>query len=292
MNTLNRNMVRRLPMVPSFILLSIFMAGPIIWALYISLTNTSLTGSKALNPDFIGLQNYSDLLQDPEFPNSLWLTLIFVFFSAVVGQNTLGLLLALSFKTASRVMRRISSTLVMAAWMLPEIVVAFAAYVFFNTDGTLNQILMIFGLDPVAWLFEAPMLSIILANIWRGTAFSMMVYIAALDEVPEEIIEAAKLDGVSSSQNIFFVTLPIIKNSINTNLMLITLQTLSVFALVYTMTQGGPSKRSNTLPVFAYDEAFRVSQIGYGAAISVVMIVIGVFFSVIYVRLLKSEGVK
>ncbi len=287
-----RNLKRRLPILPSFLMLALFMAGPIVWALYISLTNTSLTGTAAQDSQFIGLDNYLTMLGDPDFPNAVWLTVVFVVGSAIIGQNTLGLFLAIGFRSASKAIKKTTSALVMAAWMLPEIVVAFAAYVFFNTDGTLNQILLSLGVDPIAWLFEAPMLAIVLANIWRGTAFSLLVYMAALDDVPEEITEAARIDGASSSQHLFLVTLPIIKNSINTNLMLITLQTLSVFTLVYTMTRGGPSGKSTTLPVFAYDQAFRVADIGYGAAISVVMILIGVIFSVIYLRLLRSEGDK
>ena len=104
-----------------------------------------------------------------------------------------------------------------------------------------------------------------------------------------EITEAAKIDGAGGFQNLFLVTIPMIRSSITTNLMLITLQTLSVFTLIYTMTRGGPSKDSTTLPILAYDVAFRVSDIGYGTAISVVMIMIGAIFSFIYIRALRTE---
>jgi multiple sugar transport system permease protein len=284
-----RVLLRISPLIPSFFLLAIFMAGPIIWAIYISFTNTALTGPFAKNPEFTGVENYIRLWSDPNFPNAVWLTIVFVVMSAVVGQNTLGLAIALTMKNASKFIKRLLGGAVMAAWMLPEIVVAFAAYVYFNSDGTLNQVLGLAGIPPVNWLFEYPMFAVILANIWRGTAFSMMIYMAALDDVPVELTEAAEIDGASGAQNLFLVTIPLIKSTITTNLMLITLQTLSVFALIYTMTRGGPSKDSTTLPILAYDTAFRVSDIGYGTAISVVMILIGAAFSIIYVRLLRAD---
>lgn len=284
-----RNLKRLLPLGPSIALLSIFMLGPILWSFYISFTNTALTGPYARDPEFIGLENYVRLWNDPNFPQAIWLTVLFVVMSAIVGQNTLGLILALMMKRASGFVRRLTGAVVMSAWMLPEIVVAFASYVYYNSEGTLNQILGFAGIAPIDWLYDYPMLAVILANIWRGTAFSMMVYSAALDDVPPEITEAAKIDGASGFQNLVLVTIPMIRSSITTNLMLITLQTLSVFALIYTMTRGGPSKDSTTLPILAYDTAFRVSEIGYGTAISVVMILIGAAFSLIYVRLLRAE---
>src|SRR6478735_5626444 len=135
--------------------------------------------------------------------------------------------------------------------VLPEIVAAFALYAFFSTDGTLNQVLGWFGLEGPTWLISVPMLAVILANIWRGTAFSMMVYGAALSEVPPDVTEAAAIDGATGPQRFFRITLPMIRRSISTNLMLTTLQTLAVFTLIWVMTGGGPGTDSSTLPVLA-----------------------------------------
>jgi multiple sugar transport system permease protein len=285
-----RSAIRFAPLIPSYIILGIFLAGPIAWALYVSLTNTSLTGENALHPEFIGFGNYTRLLQDSVFPQAIWLTVLFVFMSAIVGQNTLGLTLALMIRNSNAIAKKASTLVVMAMWMLPEIVIAFSAYVFFSTEGTLNKIIENFGFTPVNWLYEHPMLAVIVANIWRGTAFSLMIYQAALDDVPAEITEAAEVDGASGLQRLFKITIPMIKGSITTNLMLITLQTLSVFTLIYTMTHGGPSHDSTTLPLLAYDVAFRTSEIGYGTAISIVIIALGGIFSMVYIKAFKSEG--
>ena len=191
-------------------------------------------------------------------------------------------------KRARRPVAAVVGTAVVAAWVLPEIVAAFAAYAYFSRDGTLNQLLGGLGFGQPDWLYSFPMVAIMLANIWRGTAFSMLVYRAALDDVPGEVTEAALMDGASGWQRLAFVTIPMIRRSIATNLMLITLQTLAVFTLIWVMTAGGPANASTTLPVLAYQEAFKFGDIGYGTAVASVLILIGLVFGAAYVRLLRE----
>lgn len=265
------------------------MLGPIIYSLYGSLTNRAMTGPRAASPEFVGLDNYVDLFASSDFWNSLVLTVIFVLASAVIGQNVLGMLIAVLMRSSAGFMKSIVSGIVVLAWVLPEIVAAFAMYAFFAKDGTLNVFLGWFGMEHTAWLYYFPMLSVIIANIWRGTAFSMLVYSAALAEVPPDLIEAATIDGASAWQRFVRVTIPVIRRSISTNLLLTTLQTLGVFTLIWVMTGGGPGSSSATLPVLAYQEAFKFAQVGYGTAIATVTLLIGAVFSIIYIRALKPE---
>ncbi|MDZ4046474.1 MAG: sugar ABC transporter permease [Rhodoglobus sp.] len=281
-------LIRMIPLVPAIILMTIFLAGPIIWSLYGSFTNTALTGRAATDPQWIGLDNYTQLFADPLFPQAVWLTVLFTLASAVIAQTILGLGLALIMTRANKSISTVVGTIIVAAWILPEIVAAFVAYAFFSQDGTLNQILAVFGFDGPNWLFSFPMIAVILANIWRGAAFSMMIYQAALNDVPPEITEAAMIDGASGAKRLFYVTLPMIKQTITTTLMLITLQTLSLFTLIFVMTGGGPGNDSTTLPIFAFKEAFRFGNIGYGTAIATVMLAVGAVFSIIYIRALRS----
>ena len=254
---------------PAVALMAVFLVGPIAYSVYGSLTNAALSGYKAANPEFVGLENYTELLTSNAFWKAVLLTVIFVFASAVVGQNILGLALAMLMRKAPKILSTFVGGVVVIAWVMPEIVAAFALYAFFSTDGTLNVLLSYIGLG--------------------GTAFSMMVYSAALAEVPPEIQEAAKVDGARGWQRFFFVTLPMIKGSISTNLLLTTLQTLGVFTLLWVMTGGGPGTQSTTLPVMAYQEAFKNSLIGYGTAIATVTIVLGALFALVYIRALKPE---
>jgi multiple sugar transport system permease protein len=133
------------------------------------------------------------------------------------------------------------------------------------------------------------MLAVVLANIWRGTAFSMLVYQAALSEVPSDLVEAAQVDGAGPVRRFWHVVLPVIRRTVVTNLMLITLQTLGVFGLIYVLTAGGPDNKTQTLPLLMYEQAFKFGQIGYGTAIALVLLVLGAVFSLVYIRSLKAE---
>jgi multiple sugar transport system permease protein len=271
------------------VLVAVFLLGPVVQSFYGSFTNASLTGSAAQGATFVGFQNYIDLFEDKDFLQSVWLTVLFLIGSAIIGQNVLGLALALLMRAGNRVVGNIISTLVVTAWVLPEIVAAFASYAFFHDDGTLNELLAAVGIAGPNWLYALPMLAVILANVWRGTAFSMLVYSAALADVPDDVQESAEIDGAGGFKRLRYITLPMIRRSISTNLMLTTLQTLSVFTLIYVMTGGGPGTKSSTLPILAYQEAFKFSQLGFGTAIATILLVIGAIFSVVYIRALKPE---
>jgi len=281
---------RHLPLVPALLMLVAFFLGPVIYSVYSSFTNAALTGDGASNPQWVGLENFRRLFSDPNVSNGIWLTVVFVLGSAVIGQNLLGLAIALLMRGRNKVVRGVVGAIVVSAWVLPEVVTAFIWYAFLGQDGTLNAVLKSVGMSGQNWLYSDPMLAVIIANVWRGTAFSMLVYNAALADVPADVQEAAALDGASGWRRLWSVTLPLIRSSIVTNLMLITLQTLSVFTLIYVMTAGGPGFASSTLPVLMYQQAFKFSEVGYGTAISLVLLAIGALFSFVYVRVLKPEA--
>jgi multiple sugar transport system permease protein len=283
-------LVRMLPLSPAIVLMLVFLAGPIIYCVYAAFTNMALTGTGAANVKFIGLENFRKAFSSSAFTNAIWLTLVFTLISAIIGQNTLGLGLSLLMRRSTKVVRNFVGTAVIGAWVLPEVVAAYLLSAFFNDDGTLNVMLHAVGLPGQDWLYAAPIIAVSLANIWRGTAFSMLVYSAALSEIPKEIEESAEMDGAGGWRRLVFVTVPMITRAIMTNLMLITLQTLSVFGLIFAMTRGGPGTKSQTLPLYMYEQAFSFSQIGYGTAIALVMLAIGAIFSLIYLRGLNTEA--
>jgi len=280
---------RGIPLAPATALLLVFLAGPILWSVYGAFTNTALTGEGAADSDFVGLDNFTHAFGSSAFRNSVLLTLVFTILSAILGQNLLGLALAFLMRGGNPAIRLLVGAFVIGAWVVPEIVAGFLWYAFLGRDGTLNAILGSIGLDGQSMLFSQPIIAVSVANIWRGTAFSMLVYSAALSEVPKEIEEAAEMDGATGVRRMLSVTLPLIRRSITTNLMLITLQTLSVFGLIYTMTKGGPGTKSQTLPLYMYEQAFSFGQLGYGTALALVMLSVGAVFSVIYLRALRTE---
>lgn len=284
---LHRTLARALPVSPAVVLLLLFLAGPIAYCVYIAFTDLQLTGQA--EDSFVGFDNFRTAFGDEAFLNAVWLTLVFTVISALIGQNTLGLGLAMLMQRASKPVRTLVGGIVITAWVLPEVVAGFLLYAFFRREGTLNAILDWLRLPSQNWLFTLPILAVSFANVWRGTAFSMLVYSAALNEIPKEITEAAEVDGAGGWRRMWHITLPMIRRSIGTNLMLITLQTLSVFGLIWVMTRGGPGGKSQTLPLFMYEEAFQKSMIGYGTAVALLLLVVGSLFSVVYLRLLRTE---
>ena len=283
----HRSLARALPVAPAVVLLLLFLAGPIVYCAYIAFTDLQLTGQA--HSSFVGFDNFRAAFQDEAFLNAVWLTLVFTVLSSLVGQNTLGLALATLMQRASKPVRTLVGGIVITAWVLPEVVAGFLLYAFFRREGTLNAILDWLRLPTQNWLFTLPILAVSFANVWRGTAFSMLVYSAALNEIPKEITEAAEVDGAGGWRRMWHITLPMIRRSIGTNLMLNTLQTLSVFGLIWVMTRGGPGDRSQTLPLFMYEQAFQKSMIGYGTAVALLLLVVGALFSLVYMRLLRTE---
>ncbi|MFC9778846.1 carbohydrate ABC transporter permease [Paenibacillus chitinolyticus] len=275
-------------LLPSIAIMLVFFIYPILLTFYYSFTNLALTGEAAKELKFTGFDNYVRMFQDPTVRISIWNTLVFLIGSAVIGQQVLGFLIALLMKHKNKHFRRVIGTIVLAGWVTPEIVCALCLYSFFGDEGTLNAILAFFGIPVVAWLYTVPMITIILANIWHGTAFSMLVFQAALDDVPVEIEEAAVVDGASRWQILTRIILPLIKGTLTTNMMLVTLQTLGVFGLIYAMTGGGPGTSTTTLPIFMYNQAFVNYQLGYGTAISLLLLLLGIILSLFYIRAMKE----
>lgn len=279
--------LRWLPVAPATVVLLLFLVGPIGYCVWIAFTDMQLTGQESAS--FVGFDNFRKAFTDDNFRNAVVLTLVFTLLSSLVGQNTLGLALATLMQRASKPVRSVTGAIVISAWVLPEIVAGFLLYTFFSKQGQLNAVLDRLHLPEQNWLFTLPILAVSFANVWRGTAFSMLVYSAALSEIPKEVTESAEVDGAGGVKRLWHITLPMIRRSIGTNLMLNTLQTLSVFGLIWAMTKGGPAHRSETLPVFMYDQAFNKSLIGYGTAVALLLLLVGALFSVVYLRLMRDE---
>lgn len=271
---------------PAAGLIGLFLVFPALWTLYLAVTNMRLTGLAAAEPQFVGLENFIQVLTDPEFLNSLWVTLIFVFGSAVVGQTCLGFTLAWLLRGWQGWTRQAFEVLVIIAWIIPASVVAFLWIAYLDGEsGTLNAV------SPVNadWLLDYPLASIIVFNVWRGTAFSMLLFSAALDSMPPSHLETARLAGASLWQQLRDVVLPSIRGHILTALLLISLWTFNLFT-PYLITGGGPGSQTETLPIYIYNVALSGGRLGYGAAISAIMLVINLIVALIYLRVVGERG--
>jgi multiple sugar transport system permease protein len=270
-------------LLPSVALLVALFLLPVGYAFYLGLTNIQLIGIHAQHYWFTGWANIDRLLGDDTFWVSLRLTAVFLIGSAVIGVTVVGMALALLMQHASAWLRGLAGAVAIVAWMLPPVSAALIWYAFSTTGGTLSQL---FG-GRADILDNHPMLIVCLANIWATAGFSMMVLSAGLRGISAEVLEAATMENASRVQTFIFVTLPLMKQTLVTNLLLVTLIILANYALTYIMTAGGPNDATNILPIYAYEQGFQFSNLGYGALLGDVLVLISTVFAYLYVRALR-----
>ncbi|HET9139187.1 sugar ABC transporter permease [Actinophytocola sp.] len=277
---------------PALVLIGIFLIFPALWTIYIGLTNYRLTGVDSVSPKVVGVANYVEALNDALFTNSLWLTFVFVIGSAVIGQNVLGFALAWTMRSARPALRSTVEALVLLAWILPGVVVAYLwIAVLDRSGGTLNLMLDTPG---TAWLLQYPMTCLVVFNTWRGTAFSMMLYSSALAAVPPSQLETARMVGAGRLRTVRDVVFPHIRGHVLTNTLLITLWTFNDFS-PFLLTAGGPNHQSETLPVFIYQQAIGGEgngRLGYASAISLLLLLANLVLAIVYLATLRRRRVR
>jgi multiple sugar transport system permease protein len=278
-------------LTPALALVGLFVIGPIFVAVFLSVTNEALTGPAAKSSQFVGLENYANLLADDAFIASMGRSVIFVFFSAIVGQFLLGLAAALVLARKGLVGKGLFGAAILLPLVIPETVaaLAWASMLAPGNLGTLNRLGAIVGMNPIAWLIENPMLSIIIVNIWRGVAFAMILFSAAIEGIPHEVTEAAMVDGASPRQQVTQITLPLIKPAVLLYMLLTTIDTFGVFGLIYFLTRGGPGGETTVASIYIYQQAFKYFEVGLGSAASVILLAVVLSLGLVYVRLLRAQ---
>jgi multiple sugar transport system permease protein len=281
-------------LAPALALIGLFTVAPGIWAVVQSFTDRALVGRNAANVQFIGLDNYVRLAGDPDFFASLGRTVVFVLLSAIVGQTILGFLVAYLLGTRPRWRLR-SSPIFSAIFLLPLAVpeavaaLAWASLAYGTEQGLLNRLVGTFGAEPVQWLQEHAMATIIVVNIWRGIPFAMVIFSAALEGIPREILEISLVDGATPWQQFRRIILGILRPQILLFLMLTTITTFGIFGLVYFLTRGGPGDATTLIGIYIYLQGFKFFEIGFGSAAATVMLVVLLALGVYYVRLMREQ---
>lgn len=275
---------------PAMIILLAINVYPFFYALYVS-THTFTLGRPG-PPRYIGLMNYTYLLEDDRFINSLWVSAEFVFFS-VATEFLLGTAVAFLFNAKLRgfaTMRKLS--------MLPVMVMPLASglvwfYILNENFGVANWFATALGATHrVGFLTndKLAMFSLVLADAWQWTPFVMLVMFAALQSIPEYVYEAAKMDGLSPFQIFWRITLPLLKPAIWIVLLLRVVDALKMIELVYLMTRGGPGGATETLSWYIYSTGFLDQDLGAAAAQAVIMIVIVTIIAQIFIRKMQRPA--
>jgi len=281
-------------LTPTLLVMLALVVFPTLWGVVMSMTNISLVGRGAVHPRFVGLANYVKLLRDSRFYHSLWVTMFFTIFSALIGQVVLGLALALLLRKKDVKGRNVIALAVFVSWVIPEVVAGYMWGSYASREGLLNLLIKalrldVIGLEPTNWLFYRPLETITIANIWRGTAFSMILFSAALESIPEFLYEASSLDGATSWDKFRYITLPLLAPAILTDLILITIWTFGVFTMPFIMTGGGPGNKSELWTIYIYRQALLPPyEIGYAAAAATLMFLLTLLLIVAYMAVLKK----
>ncbi|MFJ8822818.1 carbohydrate ABC transporter permease [Streptomyces sp. NPDC102467] len=270
--------------VPALVLFLLLVLAPILYALYVSLFNWGGFGAPS---DFVGLDNFSRLLDDPVFLGDLWRGLLLVLLS--VGLQ-LPFALAMAVLLNQRLRgRAVYRMLFFAPYVLSEVITGVLFSMIFAPDqGLADRALGAIGLDGVGGLWfagqDTVLPTLFLVMTWKYFGFHMMLYLAGLQGIPAELHEAARIDGAGPWQRFRHITLPLLGPTLRMSVFLSVIGAIQLFDLVWVVTQGGPDHHSETMAVTLFQFGFKRYQVGYASAISIAMFLISLVFALAYQR--------
>ena len=278
-------------LLPVAVLLGVFYLYPIIDVIRLAFTNASLRGGE----EVYTTASFVALIANSLLPEILWTTFVFTA-GSVIGQQLFGLGIAVLVMRGER--RRLYGmtalrTLVLVAWVIPGIANGLIWQMLFSESpfGAINSVLRLIHIQPVAWLSDPnmAMVSAIISNVWRGTAFSMIVFYAALKAIDTTLYEAASVDGANGFQRFLYITLPQMRPAILVNSILITIATLNTFDAIISLTGGGPGRATEVLSLYTFNTVFRNLDLAGGSVLSVLMLVISLVLALGYASFLPRR---
>ncbi|MBS4204322.1 carbohydrate ABC transporter permease [Lederbergia citrea] len=231
---------------------------------------------------YVGLQNYVKLFQDPIFwsslINNIWVTLTSVFL-----QIPIGLIMALMLFAPIRGIRFMSSVYFFPYLMSTVAIGLLWVYMYDPINGSINQLLNLLGIENIAWLSDknTAMIAILFVIVWNFAPFYMILFRAAIVGIPEELYEAAEIDGANPLLRFFHITLPLLMPTIVTSSILAIVGSLKAFDLFYVMTGGGPNHATELMGTYMYKQAFINFNMGYASSIAFVMFLIALIVTII-----------
>ena len=277
--------------LPAFIMILGVVGYPLIYSIYITFHNMNFARA-GLAPEFVGLKNYARVFERADFWKAFLRSSLFVVYDLLVGMP-LGLAIALLLNQRFK-FRGVTRATILLPYVLSGTVLGLIWKWIYNPNhGALNALLQQLGLisDYVAWLAQ-PMRAlqmVILVNLWQGTPWAIIMYLAGLQTIPAELYDAAKVDGASAWQTLFKVTLPLLSPITLAMLVLKTVWTFQVFDIVWVLTRGGPASATQVVSYYIYYSSFFQLKFGYAAAMSYVLLGIVLVLVFFYYRLIRHQ---
>ncbi|MEO8029290.1 MAG: sugar ABC transporter permease [Gemmatimonadota bacterium] len=277
---------------PALSLIVIFFAVPAVMAFVLSFTDFDIysLGNPA-QTRFIGLANYRALWTDPEFWNALRNTLYYV---VVGGPLSVAASLAAAILVNGKLTRwkPFFRSALFAPWVTTIVAVALVwRYLYHPQYGPINAALGLIGIGPIDWLGNPhwAMPAIILMSVWKNFGYNMLVFLAGLQAIPEELYEAASLDGASAWQQFRHITVPQLGPTFVFVGVVTMIASFQIFSEPYVMTQGGPLKSTTTLVLFMYEQGFRWWRLGFAASVAVILFLLTLAGTLLQLRLRRSS---
>lgn len=270
---------------PTLIVMAVMTAYPLIFTVYYSFTDYNLLGVLKNPAKFIGFDNYVKLLSTAYFRNAIWNTVKFTLL-AVIFEMLIGFIMAEyvhRIKRAQKVMR----TLLLIPYLLPTVTVALIWRMMLSPNyGIVNQFLTTLHIPVYNWFsdIKTAFWMLLLIDIWQSAPFVFLLLYAALQAVPADQYEAAKLDGANYFQVLFYVTIPNIKNSLALCALLRTIDSFRLFDKVNLLTGGGPANSTSTITQYLYNTGIKVFDFGYASAGAIVMTLIVLILASVYIK--------
>ena len=276
-------------LLPAISILCVFLLFPFVWNIYISTHGVSIT-TILKEWEFVWFDNYIQVLNDPNFHTSIKISIIFVG-GSVAFQFLIGLLISSLLNQNIRG-KQILIALIVIPWITSGLIAAFSfKFIFDNSFGIINYILEYLGFSSIAWLSDPNIVvwSIVIANIWYGTPFTILFLTAGLLSINPAIYESAKVDGASKIKSFFYLTLPMIKSFIIIDIILITIWSINFFEIPLIMTGGNPLFASTPASLYMYRQAFEFGLLSKGSASGIILLSINIVIAFIYIIALKRR---
>ena len=269
----------------AFLYMMFFVGYPIISNIILSTQNVSVRNLVNGQKKFIGLDNYVAIFQDGVFRKAMGNTLIFTV-SCLLFQFLIGFVLALLFNNNFSFSKTVRG-LTMIPWMMPMTVTALMFKFMFSTDvGIINYILKSSGIisENIEWLTTpgTAMIAVVFANVWIGIPFNTILISTGLTTIPQELYESASVDGANGWQKLTRITLPLLRPTIESVLVLGFIYTFKVYDLVYVMTEGGPVNSTHLLSTYSYKLSFDMFQYSKGSSVANILFLILLAVGMIY----------
>jgi multiple sugar transport system permease protein len=272
---------------PVVVYLGVFYAYPLYRNVDLSIRSYTLASFVSGDAPFAGLSNYNYVIHSPTFSPAVINTAVFVF-ASIAFQFAIGLALAVFFFKTFR-LSGVLRALFLVPWLLPLLVSASTwSWMLDSDSGIVNSFLQAFGIGQIDWLTSPrwSLVAVLIANIWIGIPFNLVIMYSGLQSIPTDIFEAAEIDGAGGWQRFWRITFPLLRPVSAITLLLGFIYTLKVFDIIWIMTRGGPATSSTTLAIWSYQLGFGslLPDFSSAAAVGNLLIIIAVIFSLVYIR--------